>query len=255
MKEETNENMQKETNENKKVKKESKTKKKITKNGWIFLIFVVIFIIGLVSFISIQLIRMNIEDVNNQFPSGAICDKPIIYIYPEEEIELTVKLGKAENITCSYPKYTEDGWKVKAKPNGEIVDLKTGRNLYSLYWEGKDYETVDVSEGFCIKGEDTIKFLEEKLDVLGLNEREAEEFIVYWLPKMENNKYNYIRFATMEEINKIMPLEISKEPDSLIRILMQFKPLEKEIEIKEQKLETPQRDGYTVVEWGGTEIK
>ena len=27
------------------------------------------------------------------------------------------------------------------------------------------------------------------------------------------------------------------------------------IEVKEQKLETPERTGYTVIEWGGTEIK
>ena len=34
--------------------------------------------------------------------------------------------------------------------------------------------------------------LEEKLAILGLTERESEEFIVYWLPKLEKNKYNYI---------------------------------------------------------------
>ena len=53
-------------------------------------------------------------------------------------------------------------------------------------------------EGFIVKGEDTAKFLEEKLEILGLNEREAEEFIIYWLPKLEANKYNYIRFASVE---------------------------------------------------------
>ena len=37
--------------------------------------------------------------------------------------------------------------------------------------------------------------------MLGLNDREAEEFIVYWLPKLEENKYNLIRFETAEEIN------------------------------------------------------
>ena len=58
----------------------------------------------------------------------------------------------------------------------------------------------------------------------------------------------------MEEINKNMPLEITPTPDTVIRIVMEFKGLEKEIEVKEQKLETPQRNGFTVVEWGGTEI-
>ncbi len=40
--------------------------------------------------------------------------------------------------------------------------------------------------------------MEEKLEVLGFYEREEEEFIIYWLPKLEANKYNYIRFASEE---------------------------------------------------------
>lgn len=181
-------------------------------------------------------------------------DKPIIYLYPKEEIKLSVKLGKEYNITSSYPKY-ENGWNVIAKPDGTLVDIETGRNLYALYWEGINSEECDITEGFVVKENETIEFLEEKLSILGLNEREAEEFIVYWLPILQENEYNYIRFATLEEINNNMPLELSVEPDTLIRVLMQYKPLNKYIEVKEQKLTTPERKGFTVVEWGGTKIK
>ena len=58
----------------------------------------------------------------------------------------------------------------------------------------------------------------------------------------------------MDEINSIMPLEFSIEPDSLIRVLMEYKPLDKYMEVKEQQLMTPERTGFVVVEWGGTEI-
>ena len=112
-----------------------------------------------------------------------------------------------------------------------------------------------MEEGFCVKGEDTIEFLEEKLALLGLNEREAEEFIVYWLPILEENKYNYIHFLTTEKVESIMPLEITPEPDTRIRILMEYKALDKEIQVEEQKIETPERNGFVMVEWGGTEIK
>jgi hypothetical protein len=112
-----------------------------------------------------------------------------------------------------------------------------------------------MSEGFVIKGEDTIAFLEEKLAMLGLSEREANEFIIYWLPKLEDNKYNFIRFETMEEINDNMPLDITPAPDTIIRVMMEFKGLNNKIDVKEQKIETPQRNGFVVVEWGGTEIK
>ena len=195
------------------------------------------------------------SEVTSSSQESFVALKPIIYLYPQEEKEITVKLGYSEKITCSYPKYTLEGWKVIAKPDGSMIDLKTGRNLYSLYWEGKDAPKTDLKEGFVVKGEDAASFLEEKLEILGLSEREAEEFIIYWLPKLEASKYNYVRFATMEEINEYMPLEFSVNPDSLIRVLMQFKGLEEEITVNEQKLQTPKREGFIAVEWGGTELK
>lgn len=111
------------------------------------------------------------------------------------------------------------------------------------------------ADGFVVKGEDSAAFLEEKLEVLGLNYKEAEEFIIYWLPKLEANKYNYIRFATLEEIEENMPLSVSGNPDSVIRVIMEYKGLEQPIKVKEQNLTTPERTGFTVVEWGGMELK
>jgi hypothetical protein len=117
-----------------------------------------------------------------------------------------------------------------------------------------------MDEGFCVKGEDSAKFLEEKLDMLGLNYKEAEEFIVYWLPKLESNKYNFIRFVTTEEFNRYMPLilkdsnEETITVDTLIRVLMVYKPLNHQIDVEEQVINSPVRQGFTVVEWGGTKI-
>ncbi len=192
--------------------------------------------------------------VAGDIPEIDIVAKPIIYLYPEKETELFVRLGNSERVTVSYPEY-KDGWHVIAKPDGKLIDVNTGRSLYSLYWEGIQDKKLDIKDGFVVKGSDTVKFLEEKLDYLGLSEREAEEFIVYWLPKLQNNKYNYIRFATMEEINENMPLEFSEKPDTIIRVLMQFKALDSEIKVKPQKLISPERKGFVAVEWGGTEIK
>lgn len=196
------------------------------------------------------------QGINNNKDEDYIIDpkKPIIYLYPTKTTEITVKLGHPEILTCTYPKY-ENEWKVIANPNGDLTDIKTKRTLYGLYWEGTGIRTNKTNEGFIVKGEDTISFLEEKLEILGLNEREANEFIIYWLPKLEPNKYNYIRFQTMEQIEENMPLEITPKPDSIIRIVMEYKALEEPIEVTEQQLSTPQRTGFTAVEWGGTELK
>ena len=198
----------------------------------------------------------NIKRYGTTYDPNTMFDaKPIIYLYPTEETKVSVKLLKDDSLTCSYPKY-EDSWEVVAKPNGDLTYLSNGRQLYALYYESKNNIKLDVQkDGFIVKSEDVAEFLEEKLEILGLNQREAEEFIIYWLPKLESNKYNYIRFATEEEINENMPLEINPKPDTIIRILMTYKGLDEPIDVEEQKLITPERNGFVVVEWGGTEIK
>lgn len=195
-----------------------------------------------------------VEYGSTQEQGETTVDKPIIYIYPKEETKVSIKLLNSSLLTTSYPKYN-DGWNVIAQPNGMLKEIKTNKNYYGLYYEGKNHNATIKKDGFVIKGEDTIEFLEEKLEILGLNEREINEFIIYWLPRLKNNKYNYIRFETMEEINSYMPLEITPQPDTIIRVVMDYKPLKEKIKIKEQKLTPQKRVGYSVVEWGGSEIK
>lgn len=175
--------------------------------------------------------------------------KPIIYLYPEEECEVEVSVGYPEKLTVTYPLY-DNGWRVHASPDGTLTD-GSGREYYALYWEGKDDKLTMQSDGFCVRGEDSAAFLEEKLAILGLNEREAEEFIVYWLPKLQKNPYNYIHFETTEEINESMPLNITPAPDCVIRVMMDYIPLQKPVELEEQQLTSPLREGYVAVEWGG----
>lgn len=180
------------------------------------------------------------------------CDKPVIYLYPEEETEVNVKLNLNGELTCTYPKYNT-GWNVVAHPDGTLVDA-TGIAYNYLYWEGIQNTEYDFSTGYCIAGEDSAEFLEEALAKLGLNRQEANEFIVYWLPILESNKYNIISFQT-DEYTDNAELNITPEPDSIIRVFMAFKASDEYINMPEQELNTPTRTGFTVVEWGGTEVK
>ena len=50
---------------------------------------------------------------------GALA-KPIIYLYPEHDTEIEVKLGNAQLLTTTYPLY-DDGWEVIAKPDGTLI--------------------------------------------------------------------------------------------------------------------------------------
>ncbi len=184
--------------------------------------------------------------------------KPIIYLYPEQTTEVAVKLGHPELLTTTYPEYN-NGWRVMAEPSGRLVDTESGRELYALYWEGwRDGAAESESQdGFVVAREQLVEFLEEKLAILGLNEREADEFIIYWLPRLREAPYSWIRFETRAEIDAYMPLEVTPQPDTVIRVVMQFRLLDSADQMKgrEQILEpVPVREGFTVVEWGGTEF-
>jgi hypothetical protein len=58
---------------------------------------------------------------------------------------------------------------------------------------------------------------------------------------MENNTYNLIRFETKLEQDENMPLNITPEPDTIIRVMMDWRSIEEPIDIPEQQLTTPKR--------------
>ena len=178
--------------------------------------------------------------------------KPVIYLYPEQKTEVSVNLDVNGRLTCTYPAYKK-GWEVTATPDGTLTDVN-GQTYNYLYWEGEIYAQYDLSKGFCIKGEDTAEFLEDALEKLGLTRREANEFIVYWLPMMEQNPYNIISFQT-DSYTDNAKLMVNPAPDTLIRVFMAWQSANQYTELDKQELTAPERTGFTVVEWGGAEVK
>lgn len=184
-------------------------------------------------------------------PEPVVAYKPVIYLYPEKETEVAVELLLDGKLTCTYPSYNA-GWKVTAAPDGTLTDAN-GQTYNYLYWEGETNARWDMSKGFCVKGEDTAAFLEEALEKLGLTRREANEFIVYWLPLMEQNPYNIISFQT-DTYTDAAQLNVSPAPDTMIRVFMTWRASEFFAEMEAQELTAPERTGFTVVEWGGSEV-
>lgn len=178
-------------------------------------------------------------------------EKPVIYLYPEVQTDVTLTLDLDGALTSTYPTYG-DGWHVTASPDGTLTDAG-GREYYCLFWEGVQNAEYDLSRGFSVAGKDTQAFLEDALARLGLTDREANEFIIYWLPRMENNAYNLITFQT-ERYTDGAVLNVTPAPDTVIRVFMAWAALDASIEIEPQDLTAPERNGFTVVEWGGAEL-
>jgi hypothetical protein len=200
-----------------------------------------------------------VNDSNLQEPSlpPGIVKKPNIYLYPAQKQEVTVKLTFTGTISASYPAYDSQigGWRVTAFPSGNLINQADGKEYSYLFWEGKNEQIkYDLTQGYVVAGKDTLKFLQETLAKMGLTPKEYNEFIVYWLPKMQDNKYNLITFAGKEYTDSAR-LEITPQPDAILRVFMAFKPLEEKIEIKAPEVKPFIRKGFTVVEWGGTELQ
>lgn len=181
----------------------------------------------------------------------AVPAKPVIYLYPEKETDVHVELELTEaELATTYPKY-HDGWDVTAYPDGTLLNKADGTHHEYLFWDGANCRTrFDYSKGFCVAGCDTESFLREKLTYMGLTESEMNEFIVYWLPLMEHHAYNLIAFQG-ETYTDTAKLNITPTPDSLLRVFMAYVPLENAVEIEPQQLSQFERNGFTVVEWGG----
>ena len=123
-----------------------------------------------------------------------------------------------------------------------LEDESSIRSFILVNLKKNGFETVEAASG------------EEALEKLGLNRKEANEFIVYWLPLMEQNPYNIISFQT-DIYTDAATLKIDPAPDTLIRVFMVWKASDAFVELPEQELTAPERSGFTVIEWGGTEVQ
>ena len=177
--------------------------------------------------------------------------KPVIYLYPEEETAVHVTLDYDGTLTAAWPAY-EGGWDVTARPDGTLTAADGSEYTY-LFWEGVSDTAYDFSAGFCVAGEDTGALLRDTLAESGLTPREYNEFIVYWLPQMQDNAYNLIAFQT-DRYTETARLTIEPQPDSVLRVFMAWKPLDAPQEIAPQTFAPFAREGFTVVEWGGAAV-
>ncbi len=196
---------------------------------------------------SITISKKNVDTVLR----GLFGGKPIIYLYPEVTTDISVQIDSSVDFTFTYPHYPDSGWNVSAEPSGDLTDTVTGKQYYSLFWEGYINYITDFSEGFVVPSTEIVPFLEEKLEILGLNFREAQEFILYWAPFLEQNEFSLIHFAT-DEYAEAVTLTITPEPDTEIRIMMSFKSIGLGYDVIGQELTRVKRSGFTVVEWGGS---
>ena len=191
-------------------------------------------------------------------------EKPVVYVYPEEEQGLTMTIDVKGTLDMVYPAperqvQTEEGtrasWTISAAPDGTLTDA-SGRSYPYVFWEGPVRQDTP-EQGFIVAREDAVPFLEEKLGQLGLSDKEAADFITYWAPRIRANEYTFVSFdasSYAQQVTYSFADEAGNQvvPDTFIRVFMTIRAADANEEVTPQVFgPTPTRSGFTVVEWGG----
>jgi hypothetical protein len=183
---------------------------------------------------------------NLKYGTGAECGKPVIYLYPTKPTNISITVDA--KITKSSPTYN-NGWKVTAYPNGNLI--VNNKPYDSLFWEGigKKYPTID--NGFVIAQSNLSSTIHSQLSQLGLNDKETNDFMAFWIPKMPKTPYVRLTWFGTNQMNQLAPLHVNPKPDTTIRIFLDFEGLDQKISLPIEYLSAPARKGFTLVEWGG----
>ncbi|MBI4991398.1 hypothetical protein HZB96_04880 [Candidatus Gottesmanbacteria bacterium] len=133
--------------------------------------------------------------------------KPAVYLYPEKETEVNVKVNPQGKLTGSIPEYDpQNGWNVKAYPNGRIktntprgwqaerseamtppMVEESERTYPYLFYEADLKEGYKPQEGWVVEKESIKYQVSSIMQKIGFNTKEISDFLDYWLPRL--NKY------------------------------------------------------------------
>ena len=210
------------------------------------------------------------------------CGKPVVYLYSEKPTDIHLSFLSSVSLNTQIPFYN-NGWFVKAQPDGRLTDLqpqytdcskidslkfgseyannscKTNNYPY-IYWSGKSMEnSYPKAEGGWVVERKNLKiFMDQKLKEIGLTEKESNDMTSYWIPKMneKNSPYYRISFLTTKQMNEFVPMNVRPVPDSVLRVFLDFKPLNSKpiVDPIPQQFGKFNRHGFTLVEWGGLNL-
>lgn len=192
--------------------------------------------------------------VNDSYVIAGGCGKPVIYLYPRKTENVSVRVEPNDGITFSDPSYGS-GWNVVAHPSGQLTNDSDGKQYPYLFWEGNAHSPYSSDEsGFVVEKANLESFFDGVLVKLGLSMREASDFKAFWVSRMlsEDRSYYFVTFLPKEVIDEMAPLHIVPQPESVVRIFMRWRGLDEKISVKPLEIHTPERNGFTVVEWGGS---
>jgi len=175
-------------------------------------------------------------------------DKPNIYLYPENTIELDVSIEfpQTGEVVTSIPQYPEKWKNITVEPDGTI----NGQYRY-LFYESKQPNFVQRKNGWIVECDNLEDFFRSNMKESGFIQPEIDDFIEYWIPILKDSPCFAIYPQYNEQLEPLIQLNFSKQPDSILRLVYVIEKLD----CAENKFEEPEilpfeRAGFVVAEWG-----
>ena len=186
---------------------------------------------------------------------GVVAHKPVLYFHTDKKREFELAVIPKGEFIFTYPAI-EKGWKGSVNTDGTLS--VNGKNYPYLFWEAQqDYHFKPSNNGYHLKKEDYVSFLEKKCGELGFTATERTEFITFWGMKMQQHNELFVQFLFDEECDQFAKLDFKEQPDDLRRVYICLSPWDNYFSsyLKDISFEAPPTSSYSVLEWGGYEFK
>jgi hypothetical protein len=181
------------------------------------------------------------------FPIGV--KKPNIYLYPESNEKISVKLEfpLGGTLTESDPVYGS-GWLVDVEPSGRI----DGQYDY-LFYEARIPDLYQYSAGWVVHKDTISVFFVHTMTQAGFTTREITDFVDYWGPRLTSYSLYEVYPQQGPQIEKLIRLQVNPAPQSQLRLFFVIRPAHvNESHLTKPVLAKANRNGYHLAEWGGS---
>jgi hypothetical protein len=187
------------------------------------------------------------DDEDDGCDSCIIALKPNIYIYPNEQSDLSVKLSfpKGGWVVASEPEYGT-GWNFNVDTAGLI------NNTYSfLFYESTQPDVWQINFGWILQTDSLELFFRQNMAEYGFKGSEIDDFIEYWIPRLDDYLFYLIYPQTKSIIDDVIQLDFSKQPENILRLFYVIKGQNQlQDKLTVPTIESFKREGYFVTEWG-----
>jgi hypothetical protein len=179
------------------------------------------------------------------FFEADVARAPNLYLYAPAPTAVHVGLGfpSGGEVLVSDPPYGEAGWSVTAHPDGWIDG-----HLGYLFYEATVPGNFQTAEGWSLPGDDLDAAFRDRLEALGLQGREVDDFVDHWTPRLAGAAAVEVY---PQDADTRVTLDLTPRPDTLRRIWLLVRPVSRARMLPAPAPLAPlRREGLVAVEWG-----